>query len=85
MSQQETEWFEGLRDPMERCYWRRIGFLIFAALALAVIFGPLMGCATQKEADVKVCYMKLMGSTEEGYSVVAQHCVSAEEFQAAQK
>jgi len=50
------DWFEGRRwslfhgdeEAMERCYWRRVGFVMFAAVALAVIILPLLlgGCAT---------------------------------------
>lgn len=67
-----------------RCYWRRVGFSIFAAIALALILVPLLtGCATTDEP--KVCYLGLMGQTEQGMVVVMQHCMSQEQFKAAQQ
>jgi hypothetical protein len=83
----DTEWFEGQTDErLERCYWRRVGFAIFLGICLAIIFAPLYGCATEKKADdPRVCYLKLLGNTEEGFSVVLQQCVTPEEFRAAQK
>ena len=33
----DTEWFYGRRDDRhERCYWRRVGFVIFLALAMGL-------------------------------------------------
>lgn len=55
-----------------------IGFSI-VLLTLAV------GCATEQKAEPQVCYLKLMGQTEEGYTVVMQACVTPEQFKAAQK
>lgn len=83
----DQEWFEGdSLDRMERCYWRRIGFLIFAALALAVIFLPLMGCATKiSDGRTEVCFLQPLGQTEEGYTVVASHCMTPEAFKASQR
>lgn len=85
---EDTNWFAGVNDDQyERCYWRRIGFIIFATLALALIFAPLMGCATKETPAnrTEVCFMSMMGQTEEGYSVVATHCMTPEAFKAQQK
>ena len=81
----DTDWFEGrtAEEKHERCYWRRVGFVIFFAIAGALLLGPLMGCATDPVAQV--CYMRHMGRTEEGYTVVMQACQSPEDFQAGQK
>jgi hypothetical protein len=86
MNEYKQEFFPRPDDSMhDRCYWRRVGFGLFIAIALAVIFAPLYGCATEKKPDPQVCYLKLLGNTEEGFSVVLQQCVTPEEFRAAQK
>lgn len=87
---QETQWFQdhGLDDQHERCYWRRIGFILTAALALAVILAPLVGCATQEKKEEprnEVCSFQLLGQTSSGMPVVAMTCVPPEAFAAAQK
>ena len=69
----------------ERCHWRRVGFVIFLALAFALILGPLMGCASTDTITTSVCYMRHMGKTEEGYAVVMQACQSPEAFSASQQ
>lgn len=71
-------------EKLERCYWRRIGFVIFAAIVLAMIFAPLMVCASV-EPDAKVCYVKVLGATGDGTAVVVQHCMTPEAFEASQK
>ena len=56
-----TEWFEGRsvdEQKHERCFWRRVGFVIFAALALAMLLAPLGGCAeriltVEQDAEMK--------------------------------
>lgn len=85
------DWFEGRRwslfrtdeDAMERCYWRRVGFVIFAAIALALILSPLGGCSTAPVQQV--CFVKRLGNTEAGMVVVAQTCMSPEQFAETQK
>ena len=83
----DTDWFEGrtAEEKHERCYWRRVGFVIFLAIAFALILGPLMGCATAEEVTAKVCYMRHIGKTEEGYTIVLQACQSPESFAASQQ
>ena len=83
----DTEWFYGRSDDRhERCYWRRVGFVLFLAFAAALLLGPLMGCATEAPSPVaQVCYMRALGQTEDGHMVVLQACQSPEEFQAGQK
>ena len=78
---QETEWFIE-EEKFTHCYWRRIGFLVFFVLALAIILAPLAGCAT---AEPQVCFVKPMGATEDGSWVVAQMCMTPEAFAASQK
>lgn len=46
----ETEWAEGKswclyhadEEMHERCYWRRVGFVIFLAIALAMVLVPII-------------------------------------------
>lgn len=53
---------------------------------LAWLVLSISGCAdAPKVNEPKVCYLKLLGNTEEGFSVVLQQCVTPEEFKAAQK
>lgn len=83
----ETEWFSG--DSVEkahvRCYWRRIGFAVFAALAAALLLFPLLtGCASA-EPEKRVCFVQRLGMTEEGLTVVAQLCMTPEAFAETQK
>ena len=84
----ETNWFEDRsvdEQQLERCYWRRVGFVIFLAIAFALILGPLMGCATAEEVTAQVCYMRHIGKTEDGYTIVLQACQSPESFAASQQ
>lgn len=56
---QNDDWSEGRswslfhpdEEAHERCYWRRIGFLLFAAAAAAIILLPMLlgGCAATIE------------------------------------
>lgn len=52
-------------------------------LAVLVLMAGLSGCATTEES--KVCFMKLLGQTEQGYSVVVQSCMTPEQFAESQK
>jgi hypothetical protein len=84
---QDTRWFADSQNGTDS---RPIIFPLIAWLAaigfLIVFLVLLAGCATEKKPnDPKVCYLKLLGQTEEGYTVVVQQCVTTEEFQAAQK
>jgi hypothetical protein len=84
----DTEWIYGrtAEQKHERCYWRRVGFVIFLAIAGAIVLGPLMGCAASPpEVVAQVCYMRALGRTEDGHTVVLQACQSPEAFQAGQK
>ena len=79
----DTDWFA---DSVEH---HRKTILPYWALALLILcVGLLFGCAPQTKAEpqhpLMVCYMKLIGQTDEGYSVVAQQCETAEEFRASQ-
>jgi hypothetical protein len=43
-----TEWFEGRsvdEQKMERCYWRRVGFVVFLAVLMALVLLPLQAYA----------------------------------------
>jgi hypothetical protein len=57
----DKEWFYGAcadERLMERCYWRRIGFVIFAAIAIGMLLLSLGGCAEDrwltKEEDAEL-------------------------------
>ena len=78
---QETEYFQGRStdEDHERCYRRRIGFMLFALFALALILAPLVGCATPEEQVwQRVCYEQLLGQDERGLYVVRHFCVKEE-------
>jgi hypothetical protein len=78
--------FEQEEKPAERCFWREVVCAFLIGAILAVIFGPLVGCASESPSPrTEVCYMRLLGSTEDGMSVVMSACVTPEEFKAAQK
>ena len=69
-----------------RDIWKRafMGFCIGCALALIMLALP--GCASvaQKEDDVwqRICYVKPLGNTEDGMIVIAQACLTPEQFEA---
>lgn len=78
-----TEWFEGhqVDDELERVYWGRV----VTELACAVCLGLLLaGCASPSPRS-EVCFLRLLGNTEDGMSVVAQACMTPEEFAESQK
>jgi len=57
---------------------------------IACVIGILgsLGCATPKESPsprTEVCYLRLLGQTEDGMSVVATHCMTPEQFKGAQQ
>lgn len=85
----ETEWFEGrrLEKLHERCFWRRIGFSIFLALAAALLLFPMMtGCSSQpQDEEPQICFMKSLGRTPDGMFVVAQKCMTQDDFKESQK
>jgi hypothetical protein len=84
---QETNWFEqyGLGDAHERCYWRRVAGVIIGAILLALLLGPMFGCASSPSPRSEVCAMRLLGATQDGVSVVAVQCVTPEQFAESQK
>lgn len=65
----------------KRLYQFRVGALLTILLIL------LAGCATPapSEPETHVCFMKLLGHTEQGYSVVTQQCMTPEAFAESQK
>ena len=81
------EYEEEQETPAERCFWRKVGFAVFIGISLALILGPLYGCATAKEetADVRVCAFQLIGKTGNDLPVVRMHCVTQEQFAESQK
>lgn len=86
----ETEWFHDreVDEAHERCYWRRVGFGLFIVIALAFIFAPLYGCATEPPKSgprMEVCEVQVLGQSDAGLPVVAMACESPEEFQKAQQ
>lgn len=76
--------YEEEEKPAERCFWREVACALLIGATLAVILGPMVGCATM-EPESRVCFMKLMGRTEGGLSVVATHCMTQEQFAESQK
>lgn len=49
--------------------------------ALGMLIVGLSGCATAPaEPAAQVCYLKMMGTTDDGCTVVMQACVSPEKF-----
>lgn len=86
----ETNWFHDYigeeEAPAERCFWRKVGFAIFIGLALALILGPLYGCATTKEEPQgQYCFLEAVGRTQGGLYVVKSLCMSPEQFAESQK
>lgn len=80
-----TEYEDEQETPAERCFWRKVGYAIFIGFALAVILGPLVGCATKEGPRNEVCMFRLLGNTQDGMPVVATTCVSPEAFAESQK
>lgn len=74
-------------QKQQRCYWRRVGFSIFLAIAVVVVLVPMLtSCATTStEPETKICYLQVIGKTSEGYTVVAQQCLTPEAFAESQK
>lgn len=56
---------------------------LFWVAVIFVAFGACAGCATAEEA--KVCFIKAMGVTQEGYTVAAVQCMTPEAFAESQK
>lgn len=86
----DTDWFaERQEDQQERCFRWRVGFAIFAALATALVLIPMLaGCSSVPDIhppDNKICFVQLIGKTEEGWSVLAERCMTPEQFEASQK
>lgn len=75
---QETDWFEGRSEKQqERCYWRRIGFAIFLALALMMLLLP-MGCAIPPTGPfMGTCGIQQMGQNEQGVQFIRYYCEPA--------
>jgi hypothetical protein len=74
-----------LASPQARAvgiWLARLGILAFV---LSLPWG-LSSCATvASEPTAQVCFMRAIGQTEDGNTVVLQACQSPEEFQASQK
>jgi hypothetical protein len=78
------EYFYGQTVPQEDETGRRLyQFRLGALLTILIIL--LAGCATPAEPETHVCFMKLLGHTEQGYSVVTQQCMTPEAFAESQK
>lgn len=67
---------------------KRVGIwlvrLVLLAFVLSLPWG-LSGCATAEDITTQVCYLRYMGKSEEGYTVVMQACQSPESFAASQQ
>ena len=91
----ETDWDQDLRSEearQQRCYFRRVaGVLLGSAGLVAIVvvaFVALSGCAAvepQKKREPEVCYLGLIGQTEEGMTVVLSQCMTMEAFKESQK
>ena len=77
-----TEWFEG-RTVDEEAGQTILPMPFWVAL-IAAALALLPGCATT-EPSAQVCFMRMMGVTEHGYSVVQQLCMTPEAFAESQK
>ena len=55
------------------------------AIFLVGLLLILPGCATKEEPRSEVCFLQLLGRTQDGLSVVASQCVSPEAFAESQK
>lgn len=75
----ETEWAEG-RGVDEAGLTVLPLYFWLALVAVALL---LSGCATRPQTEV--CFMKVMGQTPEGYTVVGTHCMTPEAFAESQK
>lgn len=54
-------------------------------LGFGMLLVGLSGCAQTAEIRAEVCYLRFMGQTEEGYTVVMQACQSPEKFAESQQ
>lgn len=82
----ETEWFEAKdRVQYERCYWRRVGFAVFFAIAMGLILLPLLSGCASAEPENRICFMQFLGKTESGWTVAATQCMTPEAFAESQK
>jgi hypothetical protein len=81
------EWFEGrsiVPQPINyRPWWLDVLLGLGCVAIVFAIIGGLSGCATSE--DAKVCFMKPIGVTEEGYTVAAVQCMTPEAFAESQK
>ena len=64
--------------------------LPFWAVLICALIVLLPGCSTTSwlespPVEKPICFMKLLGQTETGLTVVAEHCVTQEEFDKAQQ
>jgi len=80
-----VEWFEGRSvDEPESRFTVLPALFWIALIATALLF--LQGCATAKEGPrEEVCFLQLIGRTQDGLSVVKSMCVTEEQFIEAQK
>lgn len=76
-------------EKQVRCYWRRVGFGFFLAVAAALVLIPMLaGCSSLPDIhppDDKICFVQLIGKTDEGWSVLAERCMTPEAFERSQK
>ena len=78
-----------LEDPYEytpdrpRLIIPAILWFLSIVFAIGVVL-LMVGCAPA-EIQAQVCYLRFMGKTEEGYTVVTQACMSPEQFAEGQK
>lgn len=60
-------------------------WIAIIAAVMAIVTG-LSGCATpQQEPVAQVCYVRIMGQTEEDYTMVMQACQTPEKFAESQQ
>lgn len=87
----ETEWFEGRSTDEQDVSWMRIVIEILCFACLGVLFAiALPGCSTTSllappEVEKPFCAIQMLGQTPQGIAIVEMHCITAAEFEKAQK
>lgn len=80
------DYFYGITERMSP---RPLIFPLVAWLAaigfIVVLLILISGCSSSPSPRTEVCYLRLLGHTEDGMSVVTQACVTPEEFKESQK
>lgn len=78
----ETEWFHGNSVDWEPVVIAAGRLSKYAALILLLLL--IVGCAAT-EPEARICFVQLVGQTEQGLTVIAQQCMTPEAFAESQK